>query len=108
MFSAPSAAIAQLDRASDYGSEGLRFDSSWLHHSQSEILTFFSGLPFICRFSGDRSSSTDELLNVYQRAKQKFSKFIAWNSDELTAMTDTGSPLMRHSCATGPFVQLAR
>ena len=58
MFSAPSAAIAQLDRASDYGSEGLWFDSTWLHHSQSEILTFFSGLPFICRFSGGRSRST--------------------------------------------------
>jgi hypothetical protein len=108
MFSAPSAAIAQLDRASDYGSEGLRFDSSWLHHSQSEILTFFSGLPFICRFSGDRSSSTDELLKVYQQAKQKSSKFIAWNPDKLTAMTDTDSALMRHSCATNPSAQLAR
>ena len=50
----------------------------------------------------------DELLKIYQRAKQKFSNFMAWNSDELTAMTDTGSALMRHSCSTGPFAQLAR
>lgn len=34
---------------------------------------------------------SDELLKVYQRAKQKFSKLMAWNSDELAAMADTGS-----------------
>src|SRR6185436_18937441 len=28
----PRAAIAQLDRATDYGSVGWGFDSSWLHH----------------------------------------------------------------------------
>src|SRR6185295_20007373 len=28
------AAIAQLDRATDYGSVGWGFDSSWLHHFQ--------------------------------------------------------------------------
>ena len=57
---------------------------------------------------GGMNRGPDERLKVYQRAKQKFSKFIAWNSDELTAMTDTGSPLMRHSFATGPSAQLAR
>ena len=30
--SRPRAAIAQLDRATDYGSVGWGFDSSWLHH----------------------------------------------------------------------------
>ena len=45
-----NAAIAQLDRASDYGSEGLRFDSSWLHHSPPEaykrkIIFCFFGFP---------------------------------------------------------------
>jgi hypothetical protein len=29
----PHAAIAQLDRATDYGSVGWGFDSSWLHHT---------------------------------------------------------------------------
>lgn len=33
----------------------------------------------------------DERLKVYERAKQKFSKLMAWNSDELAAMADTGS-----------------
>jgi hypothetical protein len=28
----PNAPIAQLDRAADYGSAGLRFNSSWVHH----------------------------------------------------------------------------
>jgi hypothetical protein len=28
------APIAQLDRASDYGSEGCKFNSYWVHHCQ--------------------------------------------------------------------------
>ena len=35
---AADAAIAQLDRASDYGSEGWGFESSWLHHPNSNPL----------------------------------------------------------------------
>ncbi len=31
-FALRCAPIAQLDRASDYGSEGLRFNSSWVRH----------------------------------------------------------------------------
>ena len=60
------------------------------------------------RALGGMNRGSDELLKVYQRAKQKFSKFMAWNSDELTAMTDTGSALILHTFATGPFAQLAR
>ncbi len=36
------APIAQLDRASDYGSEGSRFNSWWVHHSQSITYIGFS------------------------------------------------------------------
>jgi hypothetical protein len=40
---------------------------------------------------GGMNRGPDERLKVYQRAKQKFSKVMAWNSDELAAMADTGS-----------------
>ena len=40
---------------------------------------------------GGMNRGPDERLKVYQRAKQKFSKLMAWNSDELAAMADTGS-----------------
>ncbi len=33
------APIAQLDRASDYGSEGCKFNSYWVHHSHNQPLT---------------------------------------------------------------------
>lgn len=35
------APIAQLDRASDYGSEGLRFDSLWAHHYTQVVVHFY-------------------------------------------------------------------
>ena len=40
---------------------------------------------------GGMNRGPDERLKVYQRAKAKFSKLMAWNSDELAAMADTGS-----------------
>ena len=40
---------------------------------------------------GGMNRGPDERLKVYERAKQKFSKLMAWNSDELAAMADTGS-----------------
>lgn len=43
-FGAP---IAQLDRAADYGSAGLRFNSSWVHHLFSSMAQAVSGVfPF--------------------------------------------------------------
>ena len=33
----PFAPIAQLDRASDYGSEGWRFESSWAHCTSQDF-----------------------------------------------------------------------
>ena len=52
--------------------------------SQSEI-------DRVNRALGGMNRGPDERLKVYQRAKQKFSKLMAWNSDELAAMADTGS-----------------
>jgi len=52
--------------------------------SQSEI-------DRVNRALGGMNRGPDERLKVYQRAKQKFSKLMAWNSDELGAMADTGS-----------------
>jgi hypothetical protein len=52
--------------------------------SQSEI-------DRVNRALGGMNRGPDERLKVYQRAKQKFSKVMAWNSDELAAMADTGS-----------------
>ena len=43
------------------------------------------------RALGGMNRGPDERLKVYQRAKAKFSKLMAWNSDELAAMADTGS-----------------
>jgi hypothetical protein len=43
------------------------------------------------RALGGMNRGPDERLKVYERAKQKFSKLMAWNSDELGAMADTGS-----------------
>jgi hypothetical protein len=40
---------------------------------------------------GGMNRGPDERLKVYERAKQKFSKLMSWNSDELGAMADTGS-----------------
>lgn len=40
---------------------------------------------------GGMNRGPDERLKVYERAKAKFSKLMAWNSDELAAMADTGS-----------------
>jgi hypothetical protein len=52
--------------------------------SQSEI-------DRVNRALGGMNRGPDERLKVYQRAKAKFSKLMAWNSDELAAMADTGS-----------------
>jgi hypothetical protein len=52
--------------------------------SQSEI-------DRVNRALGGMNRGPDERLKVYERAKQKFSKLMAWNSDELSAMADTGS-----------------
>lgn len=52
--------------------------------SQSEI-------DRVNRALGGMNRGPDERLKVYERAKQKFSKLMAWNSDELAAMADTGS-----------------
>jgi len=52
--------------------------------SQSEI-------DRVNRALGGMNRGPDERLKVYQRAKQKFSKLMTWNSDELAAMADTGS-----------------
>jgi hypothetical protein len=52
--------------------------------SQSEI-------DRVNRALGGMNRGPDERLKVYERAKQKFSKLMAWNSDELGAMADTGS-----------------
>jgi hypothetical protein len=52
--------------------------------SQSEI-------DRVNRALGGINRGPDERLKVYQRAKQKFSKLMAWNSDELAAMADTGA-----------------
>ena len=52
--------------------------------SQSEI-------DRVNRALGGMNRGPDERLKVYQRAKTKFSKLMAWNSDELAAMADTGS-----------------
>jgi hypothetical protein len=43
------------------------------------------------RALGGMNRGPDERLKVYERAKQKFSKLMSWNSDELAAMADTGS-----------------
>ena len=52
--------------------------------SQSEI-------DRVNRALGGMNRGPDERLKVYERARQKFSKLMAWNSDELAAMADTGS-----------------
>jgi hypothetical protein len=52
--------------------------------SQSEI-------DRVNRALGGMNRGPDERLKVYERAKAKFSKLMAWNSDELAAMADTGS-----------------
>ena len=52
--------------------------------SQSEI-------DRVNRALGGMNRGPDERLKVYERAKQKFSKLMAWNSDELASMADTGS-----------------
>jgi hypothetical protein len=52
--------------------------------SQSEI-------DRVNRALGGMNRGPDERLKVYERAKQKFSKLMSWNSDELGAMADTGS-----------------
>ena len=39
LHAAVRAAIAQLDRAPDYESDGWRFDSSWLHHFSPTLVT---------------------------------------------------------------------
>jgi hypothetical protein len=52
--------------------------------SQSEI-------DRVNRALGGMNRGPDERLKVYERAKQKFSKLMSWNSDELAAMADTGS-----------------
>jgi hypothetical protein len=62
------------------GSGGVNYSIA----SQSEIDRVNKAL-------GGMNRGPDERLKVYQRAKQKFSKLMAWNSDELAAMADTGS-----------------
>ena len=62
------------------GSGGVNYSIA----SQSEI-------DRVNRALGGMNRGPDERLKVYQRAKQKFSKLMAWNSDELAAMADTGS-----------------
>ena len=59
-------------------------DTNYSIASQSEI-------DRVNRALGGMNRGPDERLKVYQRAKQKFSKLMAWNSDELAAMADTGS-----------------
>ena len=59
-------------------------DTNYSIASQSEIDRVNKAL-------GGMNRGPDERLKVYQRAKQKFSKLMAWNSDELAAMADTGS-----------------
>jgi hypothetical protein len=59
-------------------------DTNYSIASQSEI-------DRVNRALGGMNRGPDERLKVYQRAKQKFSKVMAWNSDELGAMADTGS-----------------
>ena len=39
-----NALIAQLDRAFDYGSKGLGFDSLWAHHLNREVAQLGSAL----------------------------------------------------------------
>jgi hypothetical protein len=62
------------------GSGGVNYSIA----SQSEIDRVNKAL-------GGMNRGPDERLKVYQRAKAKFSKLMAWNSDELAAMADTGS-----------------
>jgi hypothetical protein len=62
------------------GSGGVNYSIA----SQSEIDRVNKAL-------GGMNRGPDERLKVYQRAKEKFSKLMAWNSDELAAMADTGS-----------------
>jgi hypothetical protein len=59
-------------------------DTNYSIASQSEI-------DRVNRALGGMNQGPDERLKVYQRAKTKFSKLMAWNSDELAAMADTGS-----------------
>ena len=59
-------------------------DTNYSIASQSEI-------DRVNRALGGMNRGPDERLKVYERAKQKFSKLMAWNSDELSAMADTGS-----------------
>src|SRR5678816_2944147 len=49
-FAGLLAPIAQLDRASDFGSEGLRFESSWVR-SDNQPLTQISAERFLPRTS---------------------------------------------------------
>jgi hypothetical protein len=59
-------------------------DTNYSIASQSEI-------DRVNRALGGMNRGPDERLKVYERAKTKFSKLMAWNSDELAAMADTGS-----------------
>jgi hypothetical protein len=59
-------------------------DTNYSIASQSEIDRVNKAL-------GGMNRGPDERLKVYERAKQKFSKLMSWNSDELGAMADTGS-----------------
>jgi hypothetical protein len=59
-------------------------DTNYSIASQSEI-------DRVNRALGGMNRGPDERLKVYERAKQKFSKLMSWNSDELAAMADTGS-----------------
>ena len=62
------------------GSGGVNYSIA----SQSEIDRVNKAL-------GGMNRGPDERLKVYERAKQKFSKLMAWNSDKLAAMAETGS-----------------
>jgi hypothetical protein len=86
----PESVIVKTDENGEpLASEIARFrqetgTSSYSIASQSEIDRVNKAL-------GGMNRGPDERLKVYQRAKQKFSKLMAWNSDELAAMADTGS-----------------